>query len=84
MYATYSNFNNTDTKRRGRVVTAPASETGGPGLKSQPGDQQGTLRFSVGFPSSYKTIKGEYLRLDHDRFLQNPIKLLFVNHRTIV
>jgi hypothetical protein len=57
-----------------RVVSTPASYSGGFGFKSRPGGWRFLLRIFVLFFSSGKQIPGLYLQLGHNRFLPYPFQ----------
>jgi hypothetical protein len=62
-----------NTVRLSRLVDKPASYSRSPGFKSRYGDRLCWLRvFVVLNPSSL--VPGQYLKLDHDRFLPYPFQ----------
>jgi hypothetical protein len=71
------------TERHGRVVSIPASYSGGRGFKSRPGDQLFWLRFLVVFLSPSRQMPGYYLKLGHDRFLPHPFQFIVHYHPLI-
>jgi hypothetical protein len=62
------------------MVTKPASYSGAPGFKSQPGERQSWLRFLLVFLSPFKQTPGQhaYLKLVHYYFqiLSNLLPIL--------
>jgi len=61
------------------VVKTPASKSGGPGFRSEPGDRLSWLRFSWFFSAS-RRILGQYLKI---RPWQLPSKSFRVHHLRI-
>jgi hypothetical protein len=58
----------------GSRVSIPASLSGGPGFKFQPGDQLSSVPF--------RQVPGEDLHLDHDYFL--PYPFLFIHYSVMI
>jgi hypothetical protein len=60
----------------GPVVNTYASYLGGPRFVSWPGDRLSSLRFFMVFLCPSMRVLGEYLKLDFDQFLTNPLQFI--------
>jgi hypothetical protein len=66
--------NNMKTARYGRVVGNPASYSAGSGLNLGLATVYRDPRFFIIFLSRSRQIRGQYLEVDHDSFLPNPLQ----------
>jgi hypothetical protein len=66
------------TEHRGRVVSIPASYSGGPGFKSRPEDRLSWLTFAWFSSIRSGEYRGSTLKLGHDRFLPNHFRFIMI------
>jgi hypothetical protein len=74
---------NNSIKCHGWVVGIPALYSGGPGLKTQTGDQLSCLRFDMVFFSPSKQMLIYDLKQSHDHFLCNSLFTIILSFNTI-